>query len=101
MTKTILVIGTYDTKIDELVFLESAIREQGANVKLMDISVLGNTEIKVDVTKHDVAEAAALGTSIALVVGGGNIFRGMALAANGSSSMRLVFDWASLKFFPL
>ncbi len=32
----------------------------------------------------DIAEARELGTSMALVVGGGNLFRGMALAAEGA-----------------
>lgn len=85
MTKTILVIGTYDTKVDELVFLESAIREQGANVKLMDISVLGSTEIKVDVTKHDVAEAA--GSAIDDIIAIGDENEAFQLMAKGASAI--------------
>ena len=51
---------------------------------LMGDQPFGIDPKKVAVVVDDVAEAAALGTSIALVVGGGNIFRGMALAANGA-----------------
>ena len=38
--KTILVIGTYDTKDDELNFLKSVIQDQGGQVLTMDVSVL-------------------------------------------------------------
>ena len=39
---------------------------------------------KVESVVTDIVEAAALGTSIALVVGGGNIFRGVSLASKGA-----------------
>ena len=42
MTKTILVIGTYDTKNDELSYLCQTIIKQGGTVISMDVSVLGN-----------------------------------------------------------
>ena len=54
-TKTILVIGTYDTKDDELNFLSSVIREQGGRVVSMDVSVLGDPSTATDYSKHDVA----------------------------------------------
>ena len=38
----------------------------------------------VSLVVEDIIEAAKLGTSIALVVGGGNIFRGVALASKGA-----------------
>jgi uridylate kinase len=44
----------------------------------------GIDPLKVSLIVDDIAEAAALGTSIALVVGGGNIFRGVALASSGA-----------------
>lgn len=58
MQKTILVIGTFDTKADELGYLISRIKGQGGNVLSMDVSVLGDTPISVDVSKYDVAGAA-------------------------------------------
>ena len=39
--KTILVIGTYDTKDDELMFLADVIHAEGGHVITMDVSVLG------------------------------------------------------------
>ena len=44
MNKTILVIGTYDTKDDELGFLAEVIQAQGGQVVTMDVSVLGQTK---------------------------------------------------------
>ena len=41
--KTILVIGTYDTKDEELGFLSGVIRDQGGKVITMDVSVLGRS----------------------------------------------------------
>ncbi|WP_435256645.1 Tm-1-like ATP-binding domain-containing protein [Thioclava sp. FR2] len=58
MTKTILVIGTFDTKADELAYLIDRIAAQGGAVLAMDVSVLGEAKIPVEVSKHDVAAAA-------------------------------------------
>lgn len=57
-TKKILVVGTYDTKTDELAFIEKVIREMGADPMTMDVSVLGTTGHPVDITKDEVAAAA-------------------------------------------
>lgn len=62
MTKTILVIGTFDTKADELAYLIDRIKAQGGEVLAMDVSVLGEATIPVEVSKHDVA--AAVGETI-------------------------------------
>jgi len=56
--KTILVVGTYDTKDDELAFMEQCIRNQGGSVCSMDVSVLGEPVNPCDVSKHQVALAA-------------------------------------------
>ena len=53
--KTILVIGTYDTKDEELGFLSGVIRDQGGKVVTMDVSVLGSPSQPADYSKHDVA----------------------------------------------
>lgn len=57
MTKTILVIGTFDTKADELAYLIGRIEARGGQVLAMDVSVLGEARIPVEVSKHDVAGA--------------------------------------------
>ena len=60
MTKSpiILVIGTFDTKDEELNYLCARIRAQGAEVLTMDVSVLGNPSQPTDISKADVAAAA-------------------------------------------
>jgi len=41
--KTILVIGTFDTKSDELIYLADRIVAQGGRALTMDVSVLGGS----------------------------------------------------------
>ena len=57
-TKTILVIGTYDTKDQELTYVADCIRRLGGTVVSMDVSVLGDPSQPTDISKHDVAAAA-------------------------------------------
>ena len=57
-SKTILVIGTFDTKNDELFYLSDCIQKQNGNVLTMDVSVLGDPEKECDISKHEVAKAA-------------------------------------------
>lgn len=68
MAKTILVIGTFDTKADELQYLIGRIRSGGGNVLTMDVSVLGDPPMAVDVSKHEVAASVdeTIGGLIAL-----------------------------------
>ena len=54
----ILIIGTVDTKSDEINYMKNCIIDLKCNPILMDVSVLGDPPIKVDFTKHDVAKFA-------------------------------------------
>ena len=63
MDKCILVAGTWDTKSDELAYIAQIITAQGGRLVTMDVSVLGDPASPVDITKHDVAQAA--GSTIA------------------------------------
>ncbi len=81
--KTILVIGTYDTKDDELGFLAQVIRAQGGGVVTMDVSVLGDPSAPADYSKHDVAEAG--GSSIAAAIASGDENQAMQIMAKGAS----------------
>lgn len=56
--KTILVVGTYDTKQDELTYLADRIWAMGGGVLSMDVSVLRDPKGPVDISKQDVAAAA-------------------------------------------
>ncbi len=81
--KTILVIGTYDTKSDELSYLEACIRAQGGQVISMDVSVLGDPPEPTRISKHKVAEAA--GSSIQAVIDSGDENSAMQIMAQGAS----------------
>ena len=63
MGDRILVVGTYDTKDDELTYLAGVIRAQGGTALTMDVSVLGEPKAPADWSKHQVIEAG--GSTIA------------------------------------
>lgn len=81
--KTILIIGTYDTKDDELGFLAAVIRQQGGRVITMDVSVLGDPSKPTDYSKHDVA--AEGGSSIQAAIDSGDENHAMQIMATGAS----------------
>ena len=56
--KTILIVGTADTKDDELQFMKQCIQDQGGNPAVMDVGVLGDPTFEVEYSKHEVAAAA-------------------------------------------
>ena len=82
--KTILVVGTYDTKGDELGYLGDVIRGQGGKVLTMDVSVLGDPSAPTDVSKHQVAEAD--GSSIQAAIDTGDENTAMQIMARGSAA---------------
>ena len=82
-TKTILVVGTFDTKDDELNYMASRIRDQGGKVMSMDVSVLGDPADPCDISKHDVAKAAD--SSIQAAIDSGDENTAMQIMAKGAS----------------
>lgn len=85
--RTILVVGTYDTKDDELNYIADIIRAQGGKVMTMDVSVLGNPKQPTDVSKHDVAKAA--NSSIEIAIASENENTAMQIMAQGSAKLAL------------
>jgi len=85
--KTILIVGTYDTKDDELHYLADVIRTQGGNVVTMDVSVLGDPSRPTDYSKHDVAKAG--GSSIASAIDAGDENHAMQIMASGAAALAL------------
>lgn len=83
--KTILVMGTFDTKSDELAFLRTCIERLGGSVLTMDVSVLGGSPAPTDVTKNDVAAAA--GSTIERIIALGDESRAMQVMADGASAL--------------
>lgn len=82
MTKplNILLVGTCDTKADEILFIKSCIEAQGAKVAIMDVGVLGKPRFTPDYTNDDVAMAA--GTTIAAICASGDENSAMTAVAN-------------------
>ena len=89
--KTILVVGTYDTKNDELEYMVERIRSMDGGTLSMDISVLGDPAQPTDYSKHDVAEAG--GSSIQAAIDSGDENTAMQIMAKGASTLaRRLFD---------
>jgi uncharacterized protein (UPF0261 family) len=81
----ILVIGTGDTKADELLFMRERIAAAGGKAVMMDVSVLGDPPYVPEYSKHDIAAAA--GTTIDGVVNSGDENTAMALMAAGAARL--------------
>ena len=82
--KTILIVGTYDTKDDELTYMAQRIAAQGGGVLTMDVSVLGDPSTPCDISKHDVAAAAGKTIEDAIQSGDENL--AMQIMAKGASA---------------
>lgn len=65
MEKTIVLIGTLDTKGAEYGYIRDRIVEQGCRVIVVDVGILGKPLFQPDITREQVAQAA--GVSIAQV----------------------------------
>ena len=90
-TPKILLIGTGDTKSDEMLFMRGCIDGAGGIAVMMDVSVLGDPKFVPDHSKHDVAAAA--GTTIEGVINSGDENTAMALMAGGASKLaRRLYD---------
>ena len=83
--KTILIVGTYDTKNDELDYMAERVTALGGNALGMDISVLGDPASPVDFSKHDVAQAG--GSSIRAAIDSGDENTAMQIMARGASTL--------------
>ncbi|MCI5074790.1 Tm-1-like ATP-binding domain-containing protein [Oricola sp.] len=83
--RTILVVGTYDTKNDELSYMAQCIAGQGGGVVTMDVSVLGDPAEPTDWSKHDVA--AEGGSSIQAAIDSGDENHAMQIMARGAAAL--------------
>jgi uncharacterized protein (UPF0261 family) len=81
----ILLIGTGDTKADELLFMSDCITKAGGEPVMMDVSVLGDPPYKLRHDKHAVAQAAQ--TTIEKVAASGDENSAMSLMALGASRL--------------
>ena len=83
--KTILIIGTYDTKNDELDYMAERVSALGGGVLTMDVSVLGDPAEPTNYSKHDVAEAG--GSSIQAAIDSGDENTAMQIMAKGACTL--------------
>lgn len=57
MTKTVAILGAFDTKGQEFVFLKSEIEKYGCQTFMINVGVLGEGPFQADITAEKVAEA--------------------------------------------
>ena len=81
----ILVIGTGDTKSEELLFMAEVIGKAGGVPVMVDVSILGDAPYVPDHSKH--AVAAAAGTSIPSILDSGDENSAMATMARGAAEL--------------
>ncbi len=78
----ILLIGTVDTKSDEIAYLRQCIERAGGTALVMDVGVLGRGGFTPEVTNADVAAAA--GVTLQQVIASGDENTSMTLMAQGA-----------------
>lgn len=79
----ILLIGTVDTKSEEIAFLRESVEHCGARALVMDVGVLGRGGFTPDILNSDVAAAA--GMTLRQVMDSGDENTSMRLMARGAS----------------
>ena len=84
---SILIVGTADTKADELLFMQRCIEREGARALIMDVGVLGTPPFAPAFSNRDVAAAAR--TDIATIAALGNENAAMAKMAEGAVNLTL------------
>ena len=85
MTPNILLIGTCDTKADEIQFIRSCIEGQGGRVIVMDVGVLGKPRFTPEFPND--AVAAAAGTTIPDIIALGDENLAMTKVAEGAVAL--------------
>lgn len=87
MTPTILIIGTADTKSDELLYLGERVRAAGGVARYMDVGVLAPATFSPDVRNDEVA--AAGGATLDALRSGGDENAAMTAMARGAAVLTL------------
>lgn len=83
----ILIIGTADTKAEELLFMKRCIEAEGARAQIMDVGVLGTPTFAPEYGNRDVAAAA--GTTIEAIAALGDENAAMTRIAEGAVKLAL------------
>ena len=85
MNKTIVIVGTLDTKAEEVEYVNELIRRKGHQTIVIDPGVLGEAGFEPDITRHQVAEAA--GTSLNQVIQLGDEGKAIEVMAEGACNI--------------
>lgn len=83
----ILLIGTVDTKSDEMAFLRQSVERCGGRALVMDVGVLGKGGFEPDIANTEVAAAA--GVTLQQIIDSGDENSSMALMAQGATALAL------------
>ena len=83
----VLIIGTADTKADELQFLKRCVERSGAGAAVMDVGVLGKPSFDPEYASRRVAEAA--GTTLGAIAALGDENQAMQKMAEGAVNLTL------------
>ncbi len=67
MKKTVAIVGTLDTKGEEVDYLRSLIEARGHGVIILDTGVLGKSTLTAHISRHEIAEAG--GSDLGLLQG--------------------------------
>lgn len=86
-TPHILLIGTADTKADELLFMRRCIEQAGGKALVMDVGVLGRPAFRPEVEAEDIARAA--GTTLEAIAALGDENAAMTRMAEGAVAVAL------------
>ena len=81
----ILIVGTVDTKSDEIGFMAEQVRAAGGQPLVMDVGVLAQGALRPDIANTEVAAAA--GQTLQQVMDSGDENSAMALMAQGASTL--------------
>jgi uncharacterized protein (UPF0261 family) len=85
MEKTILLLGTMDTKGLEFAYAKEKINERGHRTIVVDVGILGNPLLNPDISQEEVAQAA--GTNIQEVIAQGKEGVAIELMTEGAASI--------------
>jgi len=83
MTKTILVLGTLDTKGDEVQYLKERIEERGHKTIVLDVGVLHKPLTQADITREEIAKTG--GSSLREIIAFGDRRKAVQVMMRGAS----------------
>jgi uncharacterized protein (UPF0261 family) len=85
MAKTVVIIGTLDTKGKEFAFIKEVIEKEGLNTLVVDFGVMGEPAFKPDISRDEVARAG--GGNLAHFAAGEHKDQAMKTMASGLAAM--------------